>query len=134
MAKVITRETNVVEGVPGGSATAQTVSSQAKAENSDTVAYLVYFILGVVEVLLIFRFILRITGANPVSGFVRFIYSITQLLIWPFEGIFHRAVTQGVETTAVFEPSTLVAMVVYGVLAWGIIHLVSILAGKPPQE
>lgn len=134
MAKIVTRETNVVEGAPGRTATSQTVSSQAKAEKSDTLAYLIYFLFGVIEVLLAFRLVLRMTGANPLSGFVSFIYSITQLLIMPFEGIFRRTVAQGMETAAVFEPSTLVAMIVYAVLAWGVMQLIAIMAGKTPEE
>lgn len=45
-------------------------------------------------------------------------------------GIFRAAVSQGVETTAVLEPATLVAIVVYAVLAWGIAQLVMILSRK----
>ncbi len=134
MAKVVTRETNVVQGAPGRRAVAQTVSSQEKAEGSETVAYLIYFIFGIIEVLLAFRFVLKMTGANPRSGFVQFVYSITQLLILPFEGIFRRGVTQGVEVAAIFEPATLVAIVVYAVVAWGIMHLIAIMSGQPPQE
>jgi hypothetical protein len=134
MAKIVTEETNVVKGAPGKTAVAQTVSSQEKAEKHDTAAYLVYFLVGVVETLLGFRFVLRLLGANPVSGFVRFVYSITQLLILPFEGIFRRAATTGVETTAFFEPATLVAMVVYALVGWGIIQLIAIMAGKTMPE
>ncbi len=134
MSKIITRETNVVQGTPNRSASAQTVSSEEKAEKSETVVYLIYFFLGAIEVLLVSRFFLKITGANPISGFVRFIYSLTQMLVLPFEGIFHRAVTPGLETTAVFEPSTLVAMFVYLIIAWGIIQLIAILAGKPQDS
>jgi hypothetical protein len=134
MAKIVTRETNVVEATPGQNTTAQVISSQEKAETPDTLAYILYFVLGVIEVLLAFRFILKITGANPVSGFVRFVYSVSNILVWPFEGIFHRAVNQGLETSSVFEPSILVAAIVYAVVAWGILNLIALMAGKPPQE
>ncbi len=95
-----------------------------------TVAYLVYFFFGLLEVLLGFRLAFKLTGANPISGFVRFIYSFTQPFILPFEGIFRRGYTQGVETTSVLEPSTLVAMVVYALIAWGIVKFVAILVGR----
>jgi hypothetical protein len=134
MAKVVTRKTNVSEGAPGRTSTAQVYSSEMQAEGHDTLAYLIYFFFGVVEVLLAFRFVLKIAGANPVSGFVRFIYGITQLLVWPFEGIFRRAAAPGFEVTSIFEPSTLVAIVVYAVLAWGILQLVAIMAGKTVDE
>ena len=134
MAKIVTEQTNVVKGTPTRNTTAQTVSSQEMAESPDTMAYLVYFFFGVLEVLLAFRFFLKMSGANPTSGFVRFIYSVTQFFIGPFEGIFRRATTEGIEVRAIFEPSTVVAIVVYAFLAWGIIELIGILAGKTPEE
>ena len=78
------------------------------------------------EILLAFRFILKLAGASRSSAFVNFIYGLTGIFILPFEGIFRRAVTQGIETTAVLEPSTMVALAVYAVLAWGIVILVRI--------
>lgn len=108
-----------------------TVSVSAKDPSQfHAVAYLVYFFFGLLEVLLGFRLIFKFSGANPISGFVRFIYSITQPFIGPFEGIFRRGYTQGIETTSVLEPSTLVAMVVYALLAWGIVKFVAILVGR----
>jgi hypothetical protein len=95
-----------------------------------TVAYLVYFFFGLLEFLLGFRLVFKLFGANPVSGFVRFIYSLTQPFVLPFEGNFRKGYTQGVETTSVLEPSTLVAMLVYGLLAWGIVKFVAILVGR----
>lgn len=104
--------------------------SETKASSSQTIGYLVYFIFGILEVLLVFRLIFRLTGASMASGFVGIIYSLTAVFILPFEGIFHQAVARGVETTAVLEPSTLVAIVVYAVLAYGIVKLTTILSGK----
>jgi hypothetical protein len=101
-----------------------------EAESSQTVGYIIYFFFGIVEILLVFRLVFKLTGANPISGFVNFIYSLTQLLVMPFVGIFHQATTPGIETVAVLEPSTLVAIVVYAILAWGIVQAVDILAGK----
>lgn len=115
------------------SVTKQTPNSRTtelKTENSlsQTAMYLVYFLFGVLDILLVFRFILKLTGANPSTGFVQFIYGTTQIFIAPFRGIFPAATTQGAVTTAVFEPQTLVAVAVYGALAWGIVSLVGILS------
>ncbi len=95
-----------------------------------TVAYMVYFFFGLLEILLGFRLVFKLMGANPLSGFVRFVYNLTQAFIMPFEGIFRRGFTEGVETTSVFEPSTVVAMLVYALLAWGIVKFVAILVGR----
>ena len=86
----------------------------------------IYYILGVLEVLFAFRLILKILGANPSSGFVSFIYSVTKLFLVPFASIFPTAVTKGAETTAVLEPATIIGMIVYAVIAWGIIKFIEI--------
>lgn len=100
------------------------------ATDSQTVEYLIYFLFGVLEVLLAFRLVLKLTGANSGSSFVGLIYGVTGILIAPFEGIFRRLFAQGVETTSVLEPSTFVALIVYAVLAWGIVKLVRIFSGE----
>jgi hypothetical protein len=100
------------------------------AETSQTIAYVIYFLFGVLEVFLFARLALKLTGANPISSFVDFIYSTTQLFITPFMGIFPQASSQGVVTTAILEPATLVAIIVYAVLAWGITQIVIILSGR----
>ena len=106
---------------------------QTKATSSQTVEYLIYFFFGALEILLAFRLVLKLTGASMASAFVGLIYGLTGIFILPFEGIFRRGFAQGIETTSVLEPSTLVAIIVYGFLAWGIIKLLRILSGKQEQ-
>jgi hypothetical protein len=90
---------------------------------------IVYYILGVLEVLFAFRLVFKILGANPQSIFVDIIYSITNLFLAPFAGIFRMAVTQGIETQAVLEPTLIIAMIVYAAIGWGIVKLIEI-SGK----
>lgn len=104
-----------------------------KASNSQTIEYLIYFLFGILEVLLAFRLVFKLIGASLSSAFVGLIYSLSGIFILPFEGIFRRGFAQGVETTSVFEPSTLVAIIVYVVLAWGIAKLVRILSGEKQE-
>jgi hypothetical protein len=111
-----------------GPVAARTTELKSVATASQTVEYVVYFIFGALEVLLVFRLILKLMGASSASGFVNFIYGLTGLFILPFEGIFRKAVSQGIETASVLEPSTIVAIVVYAVLAWGVVMLVRILS------
>lgn len=94
-----------------------------------TIEYLVDFLFGVLETFLVFRLVLKFVGANPGSGFVRFIYGTTARFVAPFEGIFRSWFTPGVETTSVLEPSTIVAIIVYAVVAWGAVRLIWILSG-----
>jgi len=113
--------------------TANVVTAEEKATSMQTTQYVVYFIFGILEALLAFRLIWKLTGASLSSGFVSGIYGITSIFILPFEGIFHRAVAQGIETVAVFEPSTLVEIIVYALLGWGIVKLVAILSGEKQE-
>ncbi len=101
-------------------------------ENSrqHTVVNLVYYFFGLLDILLIFRLILKVLGASTTSGFVNMIYTITKIFIMPFEGIFRRGVAQGIETTSILEPATIVALIVYALLAWGIVVLIRLLSGK----
>jgi hypothetical protein len=94
----------------------------------------VYFAFGILEVLLAFRLVLKMAGASLVSGFVQMIYGVTGIFILPFEGIFRKGFAQGVETTSVLEPATLVALVVYMIVAWGIVKLVRINSGEQQPE
>lgn len=81
----------------------------------------VLFLLDVLEILLAFRFFLKLLAANPASSFVQFIYTVTQPFIYPFQGIFPQpSSAQG----SVLEWSVLLAMVVYAIVAWGIVRLI----------
>ncbi|MEK7600690.1 MAG: YggT family protein [Patescibacteria group bacterium] len=80
---------------------------------------IVWYILGIVEVLLVFRFILKLLGANAGAGFTNAVYSITHVFVSPFLNVFR--VTQASGST--FEWTTLLAMLVYWVLAVGITKL-----------
>ncbi|MHB8651938.1 MAG: YggT family protein [Minisyncoccota bacterium] len=80
---------------------------------------IVYYILGIIEVFLLFRFILKLLGANPYAGFTHFIYGATYLFVTPFLNVFRIVYVEG----KIFEWTTLLAMLVYWVVAWGIINL-----------
>lgn len=101
-----------------------------KATNYLTGERLVYFLFGALEILLVFRFVLKLAGASPTNAFMGFVYGLSGIFVSPFAGIFHRGYAQGAETASVFEPSTLVAIFVYAVAAWGIVKLIRIFSGK----
>jgi hypothetical protein len=126
MAEITKETTTARENNPNPVASAPV---KRDATGYQTSEYLAYYFFGALEILLVFRFVLKLSGASPFSTFVGFVYGLSGFFIAPFEGIFHRGFTQGVETTSVFEPSTLVAIIVYAVLAWGIVKLVRIFSG-----
>jgi hypothetical protein len=108
--------------------------SQREATTSQTIEYLIYFFFGIVEVLLFFRIVLMLTGASRGSSFVDMIYSFTGIFVLPFEGIFRSFFAKGVETTSVLEPAALVAVIVYPLLAFGIVKLLRVISGEKEVE
>lgn len=94
---------------------------------------IVYYILGVFEALFAFRLIFKLLGANPGSAFVSFIYTVSGAFIAPFNGIFRAAVNEGIETKSVLEPTTIIAMIVYALIAYGVARLIEIY-GTPKDE
>ncbi len=81
---------------------------------------IVWYILGIVEVLLAFRFVLKLLGANAGAGFTSFVYGITYVFATPFLTVFR---SSQIVTGSIFEWTTLLAMVVYWIIAIGIIKL-----------
>jgi len=85
---------------------------------------IVQYLLGLVEVLLAFRFFLKLLGANPAAGFTNFIYDVTYIFAAPFLNVFRMTRVEGTPVQAsVFEWTTILAMFVYFVIALGIIKL-----------
>ena len=80
---------------------------------------IVWYILGLIEILLTFRFILKLLAANPEAVFTKFIYGVTYVFAGPFLAVFHRTQISG----SITEWSTLLAMLVYWIIAFGIIKL-----------
>ncbi len=87
---------------------------------------LVYWVFGLIEGLILVRFVLKALGANPSAGFAQFIYGITAPLVAPFYGLFGNPSAQG----SVLELHSIVALIVYGLLAWLIAKLAWILVGE----
>ena len=90
-----------------------------------TAALVVNYIVGIVEVLLGLRFLLRLFGANPSASFTDFIYNITNPLMVPFQAILPATSEAG----AVFDWSILFAMIAYALIGWAVIRLIEIASG-----
>lgn len=90
----------------------------------DRAAQVIYFVLGLLEILLAVRFIFRLLGADTGNGFANFIFNVTTPFVGPFNGIFN---DQALSKVGVFEISTLLAMAIYALIAWGIVKLMYIL-------
>lgn len=80
-------------------------------------AQIVWYGLSVIETLLAVRFVLKLLQANPDAAFTSIIYTLSSVFVWPFQAVFKNASVAG----SVFEWTTLLAMLVYWLLALGII-------------
>ena len=85
---------------------------------------LVYIAFGVIEVFIAVRFVLELLGANSAAGFVQFVYSVSGFFMTPFNAVFHAQRVSGFY----FEVSALVAMIVYALVAWGLVALIRALS------
>lgn len=93
----------------------------------------VWLVVGIVDVLIAVRFLLKLLGASIQSGFVSGIYGVTAPLLAPFHGIFPTSSAAG----SVFEPAALVAIAIYSLLGWGVVALIRITTaprGTPPAR
>lgn len=90
----------------------------------------VWYVLAVVEVLLGFRMTLKAVSANPLSGFTSLIYSVSDPLALPFRGILQATVSGD----SVIEWSTIVAVIVYALIAYGIVYLLQMVKPVTPHE
>jgi YggT family protein len=103
----------------------------ATADQNSFVARIVniiYFLTSTLELLLATRVILHMLSANPNNGFTRFIYGLSS----PFVALFTNLVQNPTWGNAgVFEVTTLIAMLVWGVVGVLVGRLVWLVLSRP---
>jgi hypothetical protein len=92
----------------------ETVNTFIEGQNARRIIGVVF---GTIEVIIAGRFLLKLFGANPDSGFVRAIYAVTGIFVNIFNGIFAETIIGGSESRAVFEPASIIAMIVIALIA-----------------
>jgi hypothetical protein len=121
-----TQQTTEVEktvtDVDGAQVEQRSVTQTTRVPGVVMAQRVIWFVVGLINILLITRFILLLLGANNDAGFVTFIYNITAPFVAPFVGIF------GEPTYGQFmlEWSSLLAITVYSLIAWGIVKLITL--------
>lgn len=139
----LTKETTIIENdSPQRVVKKTTVQSEPEAkgeapqkvyEKKKTIVrsnQVIWYILSFVEVLLLFRIILKMLGANPFIGFTSLIYSITNPLASPFSGILGAYINGN----SVIEWSTIIAAIVYLCVAWGLMSLFDLIYPITPND
>jgi hypothetical protein len=101
-----------------------------RAAAVDWATRFVWFVVGVMAALIAIRFVLLLAGANENAGFAQLIYGLTGWMVAPFAGLFGANLTYpGAAGTGVFETPSLVAIVVYVLVGWGITKLAELMLG-----
>lgn len=77
---------------------------------------------SVVTTVIAIRFVLKLLGASTESGFVTFMYGMTDPLVAPFRAIFPAA--SGSSST--LDVASLVAIVIYALIGWGVVAVVKL--------
>jgi uncharacterized protein YggT (Ycf19 family) len=84
---------------------------------------IIWFVTSVITTLVAIRFVLRLLGASLQSGFVTFVYNLTDPMVAPFRAIFPAASGQ----SSTFDVASLVAIVVYALVGLGLVSLVKLI-------
>ena len=83
------------------------------------VTQLIWLFLGILEALIALRIGLKLIGANPAAVFAQIIFGVTNVFLWPFTGITPDPAVGAFQ----FEISSIIAMIVYALVAWGLTRL-----------
>lgn len=87
----------------------------------------VWLLLTIFEALLALRFVLKLIGANPASPFAAGLYGFTGIFLSPFTSLIGAPAVGGM----VLEVSTLIAMLVYGLIAWAVERIIFVIFYRP---
>jgi len=123
------RAETVVTQQPGYAATEE-VTRDVAAERRlrlALVTQIIWAILGLLEILLGLRFLLKLIAANPDSGFAVLVYGITAPFLAPFTALVGTPQSGGV----ILEVTTVIAMAIYALLFWGVVSVIRIAANRP---
>ncbi|MEP7290432.1 MAG: hypothetical protein ABI835_01560 [Chloroflexota bacterium] len=80
---------------------------------------LIWLLFGILDALIVVRIALKLIAANPGSDFARLIYGFTDIFLAPFTNL----VASPVVGNGVFEIPSIIALIVYTLIAWVIVRL-----------
>lgn len=88
---------------------------------------LVWLLFGLLISMIALRIGLKLIGANPGSPIVTLIYGFTDLFLFPFNGMVNSPTTGNL----VLELSSFFAILVYGLIAWGVAKVIWLVFYRP---
>jgi uncharacterized protein YggT (Ycf19 family) len=98
---------------------ASMVKSSTPARRAMEIIYLAF---GIIDAVLLIRLVLKLLGANAHAGFAQFTYGLTDFFLAPFKGLLPTIVSG----QSVLELSLIFAILIYSLIALGLVRLVAI--------
>lgn len=89
---------------------------------------IVYYLFGILELLLAVRLILHLVGANTGNNFATFIDGLSAPFVAPFSNLLQNPSLGG---ASVLEVTTLIAMLVWSIVAWLVGRLIWLVLSRP---
>jgi hypothetical protein len=83
----------------------------------------IWLLLGFLESVLALRFLFKLIGVNPANSFATLLYGFTNLFVAPFANLTGTPSAEGM----VFEFTTLIAMIVYGLIFYALERIVYVI-------
>jgi hypothetical protein len=110
----------------------EVTSSQREPEREQRIftfkaTQLVWLVFGILEAMIALRIGLKLIGANAASPIAGFIYGFTSLFLFPFTGL---TGTPAVGSM-VLEISSVIAMIVYALIAWALERIIWVIFYRP---
>ena len=91
------------------------------------ISQVIWLFVGIIEVTAGLRVLLKLIGANPDNDFAGFIYNFAGVFLSPFFGLIGNPSSGGM----VLEIASIIGMIVYALLGWGLISLILPLFDRP---
>ena len=79
------------------------------------IVHIIYFMFGLLEALLALRVVLHLLGANAENGFANFIFALSMPFLASYTNLLQNPM---LGTTSTLEVTTIIAMIVFAILAW----------------
>lgn len=91
------------------------------------VTQMIWLLLSILEAAIGLRVLFKLIAVNPANTFAALLYKVTGLFVAPFASLIGAPAMDGM----VLEISSILAMIVYFLIAWGLERIVYVLFYRP---
>jgi len=88
---------------------------------------IIWLLLGLLEAAIALRVVFKLIAVNAANPFATLLYNVTHLFVGPFASLAKAPASGGM----VLEISSIIAMLVYLLIAWGVERIVNVIFFRP---